>query len=58
MPVLALAPAIQDLLGVREAWAFPGTGVIQFVFASVIFFYGCWSTVIVAINAGFLRMPG
>jgi Cu2+-exporting ATPase len=42
VPVLALSPHIQDLLGVRDAWGFPGSDVILFVFASVIFFYGGW----------------
>jgi Cu2+-exporting ATPase len=42
VPVLALSPHIQDLLGVRDAWGFPGSEVILFVFASVIFFYGGW----------------
>ena len=42
VPVLLLTPLIQELLGVREAWAFPGSDVLQFVLASVIFFYGGW----------------
>jgi hypothetical protein len=40
VPVLALAPMIQELLGVRKAWALPGGDLLQFVLASVIFFYG------------------
>jgi Cu2+-exporting ATPase len=42
VPVLALASHIQDLLGVREAWAFRGSEGLQFVLAGVIFFYGGW----------------
>ncbi len=42
VPVLALAPMIQTLLRVREAWRFPGDTYIQFAFASVVFFYGGW----------------
>ena len=42
LPVLALAPLIQRLLGVEEAWDFPGDSFVQFAFASVIFFYGGW----------------
>ncbi|HEY7518989.1 MAG TPA: heavy metal translocating P-type ATPase [Methylomirabilota bacterium] len=42
VPVLALSPHIQDLLGVRDAWSFPGSDLILFVFASLIFFYGGW----------------
>ena len=42
LPVLALAPMIQGLFGLREAMRFPGDGYVQFVFASLIFFYGGW----------------
>jgi Cu2+-exporting ATPase len=42
LPVLALAEMIQHWLGIKEAWAFPGRGYLEFVFASAIFFYGGW----------------
>jgi len=42
IPVLALAPLIQRVLGVEAAWRFPGDSFVQFAFASVIFFYGGW----------------
>ena len=42
LPVLALAPLIQQVLGVKEAWSFPGDRFVQFGLASVIFFYGGW----------------
>ena len=42
VPVLALAPMIQSLLGLREALAFPGDSYVQFAFASIVFFYGGW----------------
>ena len=42
VPVLALAPLIQQALGVEEAWRFPGDSFVQFGFASIIFFYGGW----------------
>ena len=42
LPVLALAPLIQQILGVEEAWSFPGDRLLQFSLASVIFFYGGW----------------
>ena len=42
LPVLALAPLIQQILGVEEAWSFPGDRFVQFGLASVIFFYGGW----------------
>lgn len=40
VPVLALAPMIQGFLGLRDVLRFPGDGYVQFVLASVIFFYG------------------
>jgi len=42
LPVLTLAPLIQQVLGVEEAWAFPGDRFVQFGLASTIFFYGGW----------------
>ncbi len=42
VPVLALAPIIQDLLGLREALAFPGASYLQFAIATAVFFYGGW----------------
>ncbi len=40
VPVLVLAPLIQDLLGVREALSFPGDSFVQWALASIIFVYG------------------
>jgi Cu2+-exporting ATPase len=42
VPVLALAPLIQRVLGLEEALAFPGDRLVQFVLASAVFFYGGW----------------
>ncbi len=42
VPVLALAPMIQRLLGLEEALAFPGDSYVQFALASIVFFYGGW----------------
>jgi Cu2+-exporting ATPase len=41
-PVLALAPMIQQWLGLREMLRFPGEGFLAFGLATVIFFYGGW----------------
>jgi Cu2+-exporting ATPase len=41
-PVLALAPMIQQWLGLREMLRFPGDVFIAFGLATVIFFYGGW----------------
>ena len=40
VPVLALAPLIQRLLGLQEVLAFPGDRWVQFAFASAIFLIG------------------
>jgi len=42
IPILALAPLIQSLLGLGDALAFPGDSYIQFGLATVVFFYGGW----------------
>ena len=42
VPVLALAPMIQQGLGLREMLRFPGDGLVAFGLATVIFFYGGW----------------
>ncbi len=42
VPVLVLAPMIQRLLGLEEALGFPGDHLLQFAFASAVFFYGGW----------------
>jgi Cu2+-exporting ATPase len=42
IPILALAPLIQDLLGLEEALRFRGDSYVQFAIASVVFFYGGW----------------
>src|SRR5260370_10485641 len=41
-PVLALAPMIQQGLGLRELLHFPGDSFIAFGLATVIFSYGGW----------------
>jgi len=42
VPVVALAPMIQQWLGLEETLRFPGDGSVQFAFATVIFIYGGW----------------
>jgi Cu2+-exporting ATPase len=58
VPVVALAPPIQELLGVREAWAFRGSDAVQFVCASVIFLYGGWPFLRGALSEMRTRRPG
>jgi P-type Cu2+ transporter len=42
VPILALAPMIQSVLGVEKTLAFPGDGYVQFVLSAAVFFYGGW----------------
>lgn len=42
LPILALAPLIQELLGIADWFAFPGDDYVQFALATVVFFYGGW----------------
>ncbi|HXV23185.1 MAG TPA: copper-translocating P-type ATPase [Alphaproteobacteria bacterium] len=42
VPVLALSPMIQRLLGVRETLAFPGTDYVLFALSAAVYFYGGW----------------
>jgi Cu2+-exporting ATPase len=42
IPVLALAPMIQQWLGLREMLRFPGDGFIALALTTAIFFYGGW----------------
>ena len=42
VPIVALAPLIQGLLGLKEALAFPGDSYLQFALSTVVFFYGGW----------------
>jgi Cu2+-exporting ATPase len=42
LPILALAPLIQELLGLETTLAFPGDRYLQFGLATAVFFYGGW----------------
>ena len=42
LPIVALAPMIQEWLGLREALAFPGSSFVQFALSSLVFLYGGW----------------
>jgi Cu2+-exporting ATPase len=42
VPVLALAPLIQRILGIEGVLAFPGDSYVQAIFATAIYFYGGW----------------
>ncbi|MFP4394188.1 MAG: copper-translocating P-type ATPase [Anaerolineales bacterium] len=42
LPVLLLAPIIQEFLGIQDALSFPGDQYVLFALSSFIFFYGGW----------------
>jgi Cu2+-exporting ATPase len=42
MPILALSPMLQTLVGLREAIRFPGDMYVLFGFSSAVFWYGGW----------------
>lgn len=42
IPILVLAPMIQGALGLEEALDFPGDSLVQFLLASVVYFFGGW----------------
>jgi len=42
LPILALAPLIQQTLGIKGMLHFPGDAYVQFAFATAVFFYGGW----------------
>jgi Cu2+-exporting ATPase len=42
LPILALSPMLQTLVGLREAIRFPGDLYVLFGFSSAVFWYGGW----------------
>ncbi|MBN2420479.1 MAG: cadmium-translocating P-type ATPase [Deltaproteobacteria bacterium] len=42
VPVLFLSPTLRDILGLTIPINIPGSGYIQFIFSSAVFFYGGW----------------
>ena len=42
VPILALSPMIQQLLGVEDAWRFPGDAFLLFALSTIVYFYGGW----------------
>jgi P-type Cu2+ transporter len=58
VPVLALAPMIQGILGLREALAFPGDAYLQAALATVVFFYGGWPFLAGLVGELRKRQPG
>ena len=42
IPVLALSPLVQSLLGLQDILAFPGEGYVLFALSAIVYFYGGW----------------
>jgi Cu2+-exporting ATPase len=42
IPVLALSPLVQQLLGLRQTLAFPGDSYVLFALSAIVYFYGGW----------------
>ncbi|HKJ97576.1 MAG TPA: heavy metal translocating P-type ATPase [Desulfotignum sp.] len=42
IPIVLLSPLIQQFMGVKGQWDFPGDAYFQFGFSTIVFFYGGW----------------
>ena len=58
VPVIALAPMIQSWLGLRESMRFSGDSYIQFVLATIVYFYGGWPFLKGLLTEVAKRQPG
>jgi Cu2+-exporting ATPase len=58
VPVLATSEMIQHLLGLRGAFAFPGNRLVEFGFASAVYFYGGWPFLTGLVDELRKRLPG
>lgn len=58
IPVVALAPMIQSWLGLTDRLDFPGDSLVQFAFATVVYFYGGWPFLSGLASELRRRMPG
>ena len=58
VPVLALAPLVQETLGVDDSWQFSGDSFIQWGFATAIYFYGGWPFLTGIVTELRSRTPG
>ena len=58
VPILALAPLIQETLGVEDSWQFRGDSFIQWGFATAVYFYGGWPFLTGIVTELRSRTPG
>lgn len=58
IPVVALTPMIQHLVGLREDWRFPGDMYLHWMFSSAVFFYGGYPFLKGFISEARRKQPG
>ena len=58
LPILALSPMLQSLVGLREAIRFPGDVYVLFGLSSVVFWYGGWPFLKGLVEEIKARQPG
>ena len=58
LPILALSPLLQKLVGLREAVGFPGDTFVLFGFSSAVFWYGGWPFLKGLVDELKARKPG
>lgn len=58
VPILALSPLIQSLLGLDGALTFPGDGLVLLGLSSIVFFYGGWPFLVGLVSELRRREPG
>jgi uncharacterized membrane protein len=58
VPVLALSPAIQSMLGLQQVLAFPGHSYVLLALSAVVFFYGGWPFLTGLVDEVSSRRPG
>lgn len=57
-PVLALSPMVQDWLGIGQALAFRGSGLVVFVLSTVVYLYGGWPFLVGFVSELRKKQPG
>ncbi|MFZ1539664.1 MAG: copper-translocating P-type ATPase [Chromatiaceae bacterium] len=58
VPILALSPLIQSVLGLDGALTFPGDGLVLLGLSSIVFFYGGWPFLVGLVSELRRREPG
>ena len=58
VPILALSPLVQNLLGLQQILAFPGHSYVLLALSAVVFFYGGWPFLTGLVNEISSRHPG